>query len=161
LQGFFANSSDYVRDLIRRDRARLEAIAEIQAAVETASLVVPPNRLTGRRSRAGCAHNVPGSNSWVLRPAAEADLSGTWLEGASKWDFERVEHNVDGLFALFDPLVEFPEIACERDEFSPFVRIHPSGPHLVIYRQERQGLGIDIVRILHAHQNLTAYLSDR
>jgi antitoxin ParD1/3/4 len=32
--GRFANSSDYVRDLIRRDRARLEAIAEIQAAVE-------------------------------------------------------------------------------------------------------------------------------
>lgn len=32
--GRYANSSDYVRDLIRRDRARLEAIAEIQAAVD-------------------------------------------------------------------------------------------------------------------------------
>lgn len=31
--GRYANSSDYVRDLIRRDRARREAIAEIQAAV--------------------------------------------------------------------------------------------------------------------------------
>ncbi len=29
-----ANSSDYVRDLIRRDRARREAVAEIQAAVD-------------------------------------------------------------------------------------------------------------------------------
>ena len=32
--GRYANSSDYVRDLIRRDRARSEAIAEIQAAVD-------------------------------------------------------------------------------------------------------------------------------
>lgn len=31
--GRYANSSDYVRDLIRRDRARLEAIAELQSAV--------------------------------------------------------------------------------------------------------------------------------
>jgi len=32
--GRYANSSDYVRDLIRRDRARSDAIAEIQAAVD-------------------------------------------------------------------------------------------------------------------------------
>lgn len=33
--GRYANTSDYMRDLIRRDRARHEAIAEIQAAVDT------------------------------------------------------------------------------------------------------------------------------
>lgn len=32
--GRYANSSDYVRDLIRRDRMRHEAITEIQAAVD-------------------------------------------------------------------------------------------------------------------------------
>ncbi len=32
--GRYANSSDYVRDLIRRDRQRYEAIEEIQAAVD-------------------------------------------------------------------------------------------------------------------------------
>jgi antitoxin ParD1/3/4 len=32
--GRYANSSDYVRDLIRRDRARFEAIAALQAAVD-------------------------------------------------------------------------------------------------------------------------------
>ncbi len=31
--GRYANSSDYVRDLIRRDRARVEAIAELQSAI--------------------------------------------------------------------------------------------------------------------------------
>lgn len=33
--GRYANSSDYVRDLIRRDRARVEAIAEVQGAIES------------------------------------------------------------------------------------------------------------------------------
>lgn len=32
--GRYANSSDYVRDLIRRDRLRQEAIADLQAAVD-------------------------------------------------------------------------------------------------------------------------------
>lgn len=101
---------------------------------------------------------MPGSNGWVLSPAAEADLSGIWLEGASRWGVAQAEHYADGLFALFDLLVEFPEIARERAEFSPAVRIHPSGAHLVIYRQADQG--IEIIRILHGHQHLTAYLSE-
>lgn len=32
--GRYANSSDYIRDLIRRDRARLEAVAELQAVID-------------------------------------------------------------------------------------------------------------------------------
>jgi antitoxin ParD1/3/4 len=32
--GRYANSSDYVRDLIRRDRARSEAITELQSAID-------------------------------------------------------------------------------------------------------------------------------
>ena len=32
--GRYANSSDYVRDLIRRDHARQEAIAELQSAID-------------------------------------------------------------------------------------------------------------------------------
>ncbi len=101
---------------------------------------------------------MPGGSGWVLRPAAEDDLSRIWFEGAASWGVEQAERYADGLFALFDLLVEFPEIARERTEFSPAVRIHPSGAHLVIYRQADQG--IEIIRILHGHQNLTAYLSD-
>jgi antitoxin ParD1/3/4 len=32
--GRYANSSDYVRDLIRRDRARSEAVVEVQGAID-------------------------------------------------------------------------------------------------------------------------------
>lgn len=101
---------------------------------------------------------MPESSGWVLRPAAEADLSGIWLQGSASWGDEQAERYADGLFAVFDLLAEFPEMARERGEFRPPVRIHPSGSHLVIYRSE--GQGIEIIRILHAHQNLMAYLQE-
>lgn len=98
------------------------------------------------------------NSGWVLRPAAEADLSAIWLQGVASWGVDQAERYADGLFAVFDLLAEFPEMARERREFTPPVRIHLSGSHLVIYQLD--GQGIQIIRILHAHQNLTAYLWD-
>jgi toxin ParE1/3/4 len=86
------------------------------------------------------------------------DLSDIWHYGADNWGIEQADHYVDGLFALFDLLADFPEMARERSEFTPPVRIHSSGTHLVIYRVE--GQGVEIIRILHAYRNLTAYLLD-
>jgi toxin ParE1/3/4 len=99
---------------------------------------------------------MPENSCWVIRPAAETDLSDIWHYGADSWGVEQADHYADGLFALFDLLADFPEIARECGEFKPPVRIHPSGVHLVIYRA--RGQGVEIIRILHAHQNLTAYL---
>ena len=48
--------------------------------------------------------------------------------------------------------------APERPEFAPPVRIHPISAHLVIYRAQREG--IDVIRVLHARQELTAFLFD-
>ena len=99
---------------------------------------------------------MPESSRWVIRPAAETDLSEIWRHGASSWGIGQADRYADSLFALFDLLADFPEVARERREFTPAVRIHPSGAHLVIYRAD--GQGVEIIRILHAHQNLTAYL---
>lgn len=101
---------------------------------------------------------MPESSGWTLRPAAEADLSEIWLHGVDRWGVEQAEHYADSLFAVFDLLADYPELARERGEVTPPVRIHPSGSHLVLYRLE--GQGIEIIRILHAHQNLMAYLQD-
>lgn len=102
---------------------------------------------------------MPGNSRWTIRPAAETDLADIWTHGAATWGESQAERYADGLFALFDLLAEYPEMAREREEFTPPVRIHPSGSHLVIYRLE-EGHRIEIIRILHAHQNLIAYLND-
>jgi toxin ParE1/3/4 len=99
---------------------------------------------------------MPDSAGWVIRPAAQADLSEIWRHGVATWGVEQADRYVDGLFAIFDLLADFPELARDRTEFLPPVRIHSSGAHLVIYRLE--GQGVQIIRILHARQNLTAYL---
>lgn len=101
---------------------------------------------------------MPASSGWLLWPAAEADLADIWLKGATTWGVDQAERYANGLFALFDLLAEFPEMAPERGEFTPPVRIQLSGSHLVIYRME--GQGVEIIRILHSHQNLMAYLQE-
>ena len=98
------------------------------------------------------------NNRWTIRPAAEGDLVDIWTHGAATWGESQAERYADGLFALFDLLADYLEIAREREEFTPPVRIHPGGSHLVVYRSE--GQGVEIIRILHAHQNLMAYLND-
>lgn len=101
---------------------------------------------------------MPKNSHWTFRPAAESDLADIWTHGAATWGESQAERYVDGLFALFDLLAEYPEMAREREEFTPPVRIHPSGSHLVIYR--REGQGVEIIRILRAHRDLMAYLNE-
>jgi antitoxin ParD1/3/4 len=50
--GRYANSSDYVRDLIRRDRMRHEAIEEIQAAVDAGIASGPAKSLDRKAFKA-------------------------------------------------------------------------------------------------------------
>lgn len=99
---------------------------------------------------------MTGPSGWVLRPAAEQDLMQIWRDGAGRWGVEQADRCADAMFAIFDLLVAFPELARERTEFQPPVRIHPANAHLVIYRLDRGA--VDIIRVLHAHQNLTAFL---
>lgn len=101
---------------------------------------------------------MAASAGWTIRPTAQADLSEIWRHGAANWGVAQADRYADGLFALFDLLAGFPELARERIEFTPPVRIHPSGTHLILYRQEREG--IEIIRVLHARQDFTAYLQE-
>lgn len=101
---------------------------------------------------------MAADTGWTIRPAGQADLAAIWRHGAATWGVAQADRYADGLFAVFDLLAGFPDLARERPEFSPPVRIHPSGAHLIIYRPA--GGGIELLRVLHAHQNLVAYLHD-
>ena len=76
---------------------------------------------------------MPENSRWVIRSAAETDMSDIWHYGAAYWGVAQADRYADGLFALFDLLADFPEMARERSEFTPALRIHSSGAHLVIY----------------------------
>jgi toxin ParE1/3/4 len=95
---------------------------------------------------------------WLILPAARDDLAAIWRYGMETWGTAQADAYTDGLFALFDLLADHPEMARERREFTPPVRIHPTGAHLVIYHLQQHRP--EIIRILHARQDLTAYLSE-
>jgi toxin ParE1/3/4 len=50
-----------------------------------------------------------------------------------------------------------PEIARERSEFTPTVRIHPSAQHVIIYRIQADH--IEIIRVLGGKQDWLAKLN--
>ncbi len=52
-RGRFSNSSDYVRDLIRRDQAREAMIVEVQAAVDAALASGPADVFDPAEFKAG------------------------------------------------------------------------------------------------------------
>jgi len=57
---------------------------------------------------------------------------------------------------LFDFLSEQPEIARLRGEFSPPVRIHPYGSHVIVYETVESELAI--IRVLHDQRNILCML---
>lgn len=55
--GTYANSSDYVRDLIRRDQARATAIADLQSAIGAGLASGPAEALTAQDFKAAMRRN--------------------------------------------------------------------------------------------------------
>lgn len=94
-----------------------------------------------------------GADDFKLRltPAAEADLEEIWHYTATKWGDTQADRYIDGLAETFDMIASMPGIARERDEFTPPVRIHPSGRHVVVYHVE-SGMVL-VIRVLAMRQN--------
>ncbi|KIC09682.1 addiction module antitoxin [Leisingera sp. ANG-M1] len=55
--GTYANSSDYVRDLIRRDQARTAAISELQSAIDAGLASGPAEALNPEDFKASMRRN--------------------------------------------------------------------------------------------------------
>lgn len=86
-----------------------------------------------------------------LTPRAELDLEAIWQYGAAEWSPDQADHYIDGLVAIFDLLCAMPLIAREHMDFTPPVRIHPTGPHLVVYRIS--DIYLDVLRVLGGRQD--------
>ena len=87
----------------------------------------------------------------VLRPLAQADLRAIWDYTAAQWSPEKAEEYLSGLGQLFDLLSQHPEIARERRELRPAVRLHPYQSHLVIFASTDQVM--EVIRVVHSRSN--------
>ena len=94
--------------------------------------------------------------AYRLTPAAQTDLEDIWLYTLAQWSIPQADRYIDILEETFERLLFMPEMARERTEFDPPVRIHPSAEHLIIYRIEADHLAI--LRVLGAGQDWHAIL---
>jgi toxin ParE1/3/4 len=91
-----------------------------------------------------------------LTPSAIADLEEIWRYTAEHWSIDQAERYADSFSQSFETLLRMPKIARERQEFTPPVRLHRSGQHLIVYRIEAGH--ILVIRILGGRQDWAAIL---
>ena len=92
-----------------------------------------------------------------LAPAAQNDLGGIWDYTALMWSPDQADAYLRGLAEKLDFLCGHPEIARERREIDPPVRLHPYRSHLIIYRIEHDRLAV--IRVVHRRQHWQAFLN--
>jgi toxin ParE1/3/4 len=93
----------------------------------------------------------------VIKDSAVADLDAIYSYGVENWGRGQARNYLEALEKLFGLLAEQPEIARERSEINPPVRVHPFRSHVVIYN-----LGpdeCDILRVVHARSDWQALLA--
>ena len=93
-----------------------------------------------------------------LTPAALSNLDAIWDYSVRIWSVGQAETYIRAIASDMSLLVRHPQIAPERLEIRPPVRVYRSGSHLILYRIEDSWL--DVLRIVHARQNWTAYLNE-
>lgn len=90
--------------------------------------------------------------------AARNDIENIGRYTQNIWGAAQRRRYLDGLNDRFIALSEAPEMAAERHEFDPPVRIHPYERHLIVYVIDDHG--ILVVRVLHESMDVPAQLSD-
>jgi toxin ParE1/3/4 len=90
--------------------------------------------------------------SYRLTNEAADDLANLLEQGIEHFGVDAALAYYSKLFQMFDLIVSFPEIARERTELSPSVRVHPFGSHLIVYIIDSSS-DVLIVRVRHAHED--------
>ncbi|SHM89717.1 type II toxin-antitoxin system RelE/ParE family toxin [Roseibium suaedae] len=100
---------------------------------------------------------APEKQRYRLTPKALGDLEEIWRYSAETWSSDQADIYIDELSHLFETIAVSPDMARERTEFTPPVRIHPHRSHLIVYTMERDE--VIILRLLGGAQNWQAILS--
>jgi toxin ParE1/3/4 len=84
----------------------------------------------------------------TIRPIASADLDAIYSQTFDQWGQAQARAYLEALQHLINLFADHPDIARERTEIQPPVRLHPFRSHLVIFRADAEVL--EILRVIHA-----------
>lgn len=71
--------------------------------------------------------------AYKLSAQAEQDFYDIYAEGAARFGVAQAEKYQAGLLHTLSLIADNPQMARERSEITPPVRIHPYQAHLIIY----------------------------
>ena len=97
-------------------------------------------------------------SEFTVSKAANADIRSIARYTQDTWGRDQRRRYLDGLNDKFEVLAAMPEMAAERRDFRPPVRIHHFEKHLIIYLIADEG--ILIVRVLHQNMDVPVQLSE-
>ena len=87
-----------------------------------------------------------------LSVKAEEDIIAIAEHGIAMFGPLQAKRYHSDLFNTLDLIAKNPQMAREREEISPPVRIHPFKAHLIIYQIEQKG-AIFVIRIRNAFED--------
>lgn len=93
-----------------------------------------------------------------LTNEADEDVVESYLYGLRNFGGIQAERYATSLDRCFDLIATFPEMARERPEFNPPVRIHHHERHYIIYRIELDH--VLIIRVLRGEMDLASHLNE-
>lgn len=86
---------------------------------------------------------------YSLSRAAANDLDAIFLHSLVQFGLQQAEHHLAKLLSILDIIADNPELGRLRTDISPHSRVHPHGPHILIYTLD-ECRRPQILRIRHA-----------
>lgn len=74
-----------------------------------------------------------------------------YMQGAQQFGERQADRYHDDLIAVFERLADFPRIGMVRVGIDPPVRALSHGSHVIVYREEPEG--VLILRVRHGHED--------
>lgn len=89
---------------------------------------------------------------YELTRSAEQDLIDIYVQGCRLFGVRQAESYFAQFEAAFERISHFPNMARQRHELSPPVRIHPCGAHVIVY-DVHDNNHVLIIRIRHGRED--------
>ncbi len=86
-----------------------------------------------------------------LKQSARRDLDAIWDYTSAQWSTKQADAYVRGIAAAIERVAANPELAHERAEYDPPVRIYRVQSHIIIYRDLPDR--VSIIRIRHGSED--------
>ena len=94
----------------------------------------------------------------VFSAQADIDRDHIWDYTVERWSVAQAEDYLMGLDRLLRLLADHPQIASERPNLDPPVRLHKYNSHLVIFTADEATL--EVIRVVHSRSNWQALLAE-